>query len=53
MSEQCPNCLSRRIGKNNYGKKTAGLVWAKQAGLDWQIQESPVRFATKPCFPSS
>jgi len=21
-------------------------VWAKQAGLDWQIQESPVRFVT-------
>ena len=21
-------------------------VWAKQAGLDWQIEESPVRFVT-------
>ena len=21
-------------------------VWAKQAGLDWQIQESPVRYVT-------
>lgn len=28
MSEQCPNCLSTRIGKNNYGKKTAGIVGA-------------------------
>ncbi|KMQ76401.1 hypothetical protein [Marinobacter subterrani] len=28
MSEQCPNCLSRRIGKKNYGKKAAGLVGA-------------------------
>lgn len=28
MSEQCPNCLSVRIGKNNYGKKTAGVVGA-------------------------
>lgn len=28
MSEPCPNCQSRRIGKNNYGKKTAGLVGA-------------------------
>jgi hypothetical protein len=28
MSEQCPNCLSSRIGKNNYGKKTAGVVGA-------------------------
>ena len=24
-------------------------VWAKQAGLDWLIQESPVRFATSAC----
>ena len=22
-------------------------VWAKQAGLDWQIKESPVRFVAK------
>ena len=28
MSEQCPNCLSRRIGKKNYGKKAAGVVGA-------------------------
>jgi len=21
-------------------------VWARQAGLDWQIQESPVRYVT-------
>lgn len=21
MNEQCPKCLSERIGKNNYGKK--------------------------------
>jgi len=28
MSEKCPNCLSVRIGKNNYGKKTAGVVGA-------------------------
>lgn len=28
MSEQCPNCRSIRIGKNNYGKKTAGVVGA-------------------------
>ncbi|PFG11115.1 hypothetical protein [Marinobacter sp. LV10MA510-1] len=28
MSEQCPNCLSIRIGKNNYGKKAAGVVGA-------------------------
>jgi len=32
MSEQCPNCLSWRIGKNNYGKKTAGVVGAS-AGI--------------------
>lgn len=28
MSEQCPNCLSRRIGKKNYGKKAAGVIGA-------------------------
>jgi len=28
MSEKCPNCLSWRIGKNNYGKKTAGVLLA-------------------------
>lgn len=28
MPEQCPNCHSSRIGKNNYGKKSAGLIGA-------------------------
>ncbi|WP_336368085.1 hypothetical protein [Marinobacter sp. C2H3] len=28
MSEKCPNCLSQRIGKRNYGKKFAGVVGA-------------------------
>ncbi|TVT33516.1 hypothetical protein [Marinobacter vinifirmus] len=28
MSEQCPRCLSTRIGRNNYGKKAAGVVGA-------------------------
>jgi hypothetical protein len=28
MSEQCPNCRSIRIGTNNYGKKTAGVIGA-------------------------
>jgi DNA-directed RNA polymerase subunit RPC12/RpoP len=28
MAEQCPNCQSTRIGKNNYGKKTAGVIGA-------------------------
>ncbi|ERS11495.1 hypothetical protein Q673_11030 [Marinobacter sp. EN3] len=28
MNEQCPKCLSERIGKNNYGKKAAGVVGA-------------------------
>jgi hypothetical protein len=28
MAEQCPNCQSTRIGKNNYGKKAAGVVGA-------------------------
>ena len=28
MNEQCPKCLSARIGKNNYGKKAAGVVGA-------------------------
>lgn len=28
MSEQCPKCRSIRIGKNNYAKKTAGVVGA-------------------------
>ena len=28
MSEQCPKCQSRRIGKNNYGKKAAGVIGA-------------------------
>lgn len=26
MSPQCPFCQSIRIGKNNYGKKTVGVV---------------------------
>ncbi|QCF26123.1 hypothetical protein [Hydrocarboniclastica marina] len=26
MPPQCPLCQSLRIGKNNYGKKTAGVV---------------------------
>jgi DNA-directed RNA polymerase subunit RPC12/RpoP len=28
MSEQCPSCRSRRIGKKNYGKKAAGVIGA-------------------------
>ena len=32
MPEQCPNCLSLRIGKNNYGKKTAGVIGALLGG---------------------
>ncbi|MCH8532300.1 MAG: hypothetical protein LAT65_15730 [Saccharospirillum sp.] len=28
MSIQCPKCHSTRIGKNNYGKKTAGSIGA-------------------------
>ncbi len=28
MSEQCPKCLSERIGRNNYGKKVAGVIGA-------------------------
>lgn len=28
MSDKCPHCLSQRIGKNNYGKKAAGVVGA-------------------------
>lgn len=28
MNEQCPKCLSERIGKNNYGKKAAGVLGA-------------------------
>ena len=28
MNEQCPKCLSTRIGRNNYGKKTAGVIGA-------------------------
>ncbi|RUT76771.1 hypothetical protein EHM94_17170 [Marinobacter sp. NP-6] len=28
MNEQCPKCLSERTGKNNYGKKAAGVVGA-------------------------
>lgn len=28
MSLECPRCQSTRIGSNNYGKKTAGVVGA-------------------------
>ena len=28
MSLECPRCQSNRIGSNNYGKKTAGVVGA-------------------------
>ncbi|AHI29804.1 membrane protein [Marinobacter similis] len=45
MSEQCPNCLSWRFGKNNYGKKTAGVVGASagtQAGAALGIVSGPV-----------
>jgi len=34
MSEQCPNCLSIRIGKNNYGKKAAGVIGWTLLGLE-------------------
>ena len=28
MPEQCPNCLFRRVGRKNFGKKAAGVVGA-------------------------
>ena len=31
MSEKCPSCLSARIGKNNYGKKTAAGAYGGYA----------------------
>lgn len=50
MSEQCPNCLSRRIGKHNYGKKL--LVWSGQNKLAWTGRFRKGLFALRPERPT-